>query len=164
MGIPQHSRYLVDRLLQAYCARVCPPTARHTVLLGYTLESDHAVIHEWRAICGVDHLRRPEPVAKFSYLAQDRVWELSSRQHGSWQRHARLHRSASFIDLLREFDADPMGEFWGRIDGKSLRWCQSAGRCQRCEQRYGEILGLGASVAPRPNDLKEPRLKNYSEA
>lgn len=152
MGIPQHSRYLVERLLQAYCERICPPTARHTVLLGHTLTDSHAVIHEWRRVCGVEQLRIPVPVARFGYLAREQLWQLESRPQGRWKKHARLHQSRSFIDLLREFDADPLGEFWGRIDGKSLRWCRSAGRCQNCEHRYAEILGLGATLAPRPTD------------
>lgn len=151
MGIPQHSRYLVERLLQAYCDRICPPTARHTVLLGYTLNEAHAVIHEWCALHGVDQLRIPRPVARFSYLTREQLWQLESRPQGRWQRHSRLCQSRSFIALLREFDADPLGEFWGRIDGKSLRWCRSAGRCQGCEQRYAAILGLGATLAPGPS-------------
>lgn len=162
MSIPQHSRYLVERLLQAYCARICPPTAHHAVLLGYTIDACHVVIHEWRTVCGVAHLRRPLAVARFSYQAEEHIWELASWQQGSWRRHARLHRSARFIDLLREFDADPLGEFWGRIDGKSLRWCRSAGRCQGCESRYAEILGLGASLTPQPERSHENDLRNCS--
>jgi hypothetical protein len=46
------------------------------------------------------------------------------------------------VELLREFDADPAGLFWGRIDGKSLRWCRSEGRCAPCEARYCAILGM----------------------
>lgn len=163
MGIPQHSRYLVERLLHSYCARVCPPTARHTVLLGYTFDGDHAFIHEWRAMYGVAALRQPAFVARFTYLEHERIWQLESRARDTWQKHGRLNRSRSFLELLREFDADPEGEFWGRIDGKSLRWCQSAGRCPGCEQRYATILGLGASHTPRPNHDSGPVLKNCTE-
>ena len=162
MGIPQHSRYLVERLLQAYCERICPPTARHTVLLGYVLNDTHAVIHEWRALCGVEQLRVPGAVARFGYLERSQLWQLESWPHGHWQRHSRLFQSRSFIDLLREFDADPLGEFFGRIDGKSLRWCRSAGRCQGCEQRYAAILGLGATLAPRPGS-NDRMVKNCIE-
>jgi hypothetical protein len=64
------------------------------------------------------------------------------------RRYRPLPSSRSFIELLREFDADPAGLFWGRIDGKSLRWCRSEGRCAPCEARYCGVLGLRPSVPP----------------
>jgi hypothetical protein len=54
--------------------------------------------------------------------------------------------SRSFLDLLREFDADPAGLFWGRIDGKSLRWCRPEGRCAACEAKYCSVLGLSRQL------------------
>lgn len=161
MGIPQHSRYLVERLLQAYCARICPPTARHAVLLSYTVDEQQALIHESRALLGVNHLRLPIPVARFSYSEADKLWQLERRSKHGWRKHSRLSRSRSFIELLREFDADPRGEFWGRIDGKSLRWCRAAGRCQDCESRYAEILGLGATL-PTQRSTKETFMSSSS--
>ena len=44
---------------------------------------------------------------------------------------------------FREFDADPAGVFWGRINGKSLRWCSPRGRCADCDLRYCQVLGVG---------------------
>lgn len=146
MSIPQHSRYLVERLLQAYCARICPPTARYAVALGYMVTEEHACIHEWRALHGVAALRVPRLVARFSFSPREGTWLLECLREGLWQAHSRLCRSRSFVQLLREFDADPNGDFWGRIDGKSLRWCRSAGRCPGCTERYARILGLDTST------------------
>jgi hypothetical protein len=52
--------------------------------------------------------------------------------------------------LLREFDLDPIGLFWGRLDGKSLRWCSSRGRCIDCDLRYKQVLGLAAPLLDTP--------------
>lgn len=163
MAIPQHSRYLVERLLQAYCARICPPTATHTVLLRYAVDDTDATIYESRALLGVNHLRLPIPVARFTYDEPDKLWLLEYRGESGWHLHSRLHQSRSFVELLREFDADPLGEFWGRIDGKSLRWCRSAGRCQDCESRYAEILGLGANLTNQ-RSTKETAISSSTPA
>ncbi len=112
-GIPLHTRWLVERLLGSYCSRICPPHARHAVLLGYTLEADNL----WQLMVADDAAR--------------------------WRRYAPLPSSRNFLDLLREVDADPSGAFWGRIDGKSLRWCSARGRCDDCEEKYCRVLGVG---------------------
>lgn len=145
-SIPEHSRALIERLLQAYCARICPPSARNTVLIGFRIDDDFAVIHETKRICGVPGTCRPMPVARFRYRARSTDWALDYFFEGHWRRYPSLPSSASFLRLLREFDLDPAGHFWGRLDGKSLRWCSSKGRCLDCELRYREVLGLGGSV------------------
>lgn len=151
-AIPQHTRHLLERLLEAYCARICPPTARHTVLIGYRIEEDRVWLDELRRICGVPGTRRSVPVARFRYRASDGCWLLDQRDEaGRWRRHRALAPTRSFLELLREVDADPDGTFWGRIDGKSLRWCSSKGRCTDCDLRYGEVLGIAVSVPATPH-------------
>ena len=151
-AIPQHTRHLLERLLEAYCARICPPTARNTVLIGYRIEEDRVWIDELRRICGVPGTRRSVPVARFRYRASDGCWLLDQRDEaGRWRRHRALAPTRSFLELLREVDADPDGTFWGRIDGKSLRWCSSTGRCIACDLRYGEVLGIAVSVPATPH-------------
>ena len=145
--IPQHTRLLVTRLLDAYCARICPPTARHAVQLGYRLEPDAVVIEEHRRILGVAGTRRPVPVARMRWRAAEAVWTLEHADaSGAMRRYRPLPASGSFIALLREFDADPAGLFWGRIDGKSLRWCRSEGRCGPCEAAYCGVLGTSRQL------------------
>jgi hypothetical protein len=147
--IPPHSRRLVDGLLQAYCARVCPPEARHVVAIGYALERDRATLHELRRICGVPGTARPVPLAQFRYSARGGEWQLLvADEDGRFRRYARLPGSRSFVELLREVDADPVGLVWGRIDGSSLRWCSARGRCDGCDLKYREVLGVrGLGVA-----------------
>lgn len=143
-GIPLHTRWLVERLLGSYCSRICPPHARHAVLLGYTLEADRATLNELRPICGVPGTRRNVPTAQFRYSAADNHWHLMVADDAArWRRYAPLPSSRNFLDLLREVDTDPTGAFWGRIDGKSLRWCSARGRCDDCEEKYCRVLGVG---------------------
>ncbi|NBU25494.1 MAG: DUF3024 domain-containing protein [Gammaproteobacteria bacterium] len=142
-GIPQHTRLLVTRLLDAYCARICPPSARHAVPIGYRLAHDAVVIEEHRRILGVAGTRRAVPVARLRWQAARGCWTLEhADRSGAMRRYRPLPSSRSFIELLREFDADPAGLFWGRIDGKSLRWCRPEGRCAPCEAKYCGVLGM----------------------
>lgn len=155
--IPQHTRILIGRLLDSYCARICPPTARNTVLIGYRLEDDHAIIHELKRIHGVPGTCRPSPVARFRYRSLDNTWMLdyfdeTPGAHAAWRRYRPLLGSRSFITLLREFDLDPAGYFWGRLDGKSLRWCSSKGRCIDCDVRYKQVLGLAEPIMASSTD------------
>ena len=146
-GIPQHTRLLVTRLLDAYCARICPPSARHTVHIGYRLAHDEVVLEEYRRILGIAGTRRAVPVARMRWRASDAAWTLEHADlSGVMRRYRPLPSSRSFIELLREFDADPAGLFWGRIDGKSLRWCRPEGRCASCEAKYCGVLGTASAV------------------
>lgn len=146
-GIPQHTRLLVTRLLDAYCARICPPSARHTVHIGYRLAHDEVVLEEYRRILGIAGTRRAVPVARMRWRASDAAWTLEHADlSGVMRRYRPLPSSRSFIELLREFDADPAGLFWGRIDGKSLRWCRPEGRCSSCEAKYCGVLGTASAV------------------
>lgn len=146
-GIPQHTRLLVTRLLDAYCVRICPPTARHAVQVGYRVDHDAVVLEEHRRILGIAGTRRPVPVARMRWRTADSAWTLEHADpSGLMRRYRPLPSSRSFLDLLREFDADPAGLFWGRIDGKSLRWCRPEGRCAACETRYRGILGTARQL------------------
>jgi len=145
--LPQHSQALVARLLDAYCARICPPLARNTVLIGYRIEGEQVVIHELRRILGVAGTWEPVPVARFRYRSSSGGWLLDYFENGVWQRYRPLLHSKSFLELLREFDRDPAGIFWSRLDGKSLRWCSARGRCIDCDLRYKQVLGLAFPLA-----------------
>ena len=145
-ALPAHTRRLVHELLAGYCRRICPPSFRQQVLLDFRIEGAAALLYEVRSFCGVPGARREVPVARLRHAA-DGWWQLEHADlAGRWRRvRAREHmpgRSRSFLTLLREIDEDPDGLFWGRVDGKSLRWCSSRGRCPDCARRYGEILGL----------------------
>ncbi len=157
--IPQHTAHLVERLLRRYCERICPPTARHAVPLAFELQSDRVTLFELRKICGVQGAVQRLPLAELRYSAREGRWYLYQRVSSwllrtmtlaerapRWQRYRAAGRtltgSRNLLDLLREIDADPAGIFWPRINGASLRWCSSRGRCAGCAARYEEILGI----------------------
>ena len=148
--LPEHTRSLIERLLEQYCARICPPAARQVINIGYHIAGTAVFLEEHRRICGVPGTRRSIPLARLRYRSIDGYWTLEHRSsQGSWRRHPSLVPTRHFLELLREFDADPLGLFWSHLDGKNLRWCSARGRCQGCEWRYAQILGLSAP-AERP--------------
>ena len=148
-NIPQHTRLMIERLLDAYCTRICPLLARNTVLIGYRIDADQVVIHELRRILGVPGTCEPVPVARFRHRPAGNDWALDFFDGSTWRRYRPLPASRGFIELLREFDRDPEGLFWGHLDGKSLRWCSARGRCAGCDLRYRQVLGVAVdSAAP----------------
>lgn len=156
--IPEHTARLVERLLSSYCERICPPTARFAVPLRHRLDPDRATIHELRRICGVPGTGLPFPLAQFRYRAAAGDWqfyfnaappEAGAEDPPRWRRYAPMPQSHHFVELLREFDADPHGLFWGRVNGKSLRWCRAEGRCGDCDERYCQVLGIRPAAQTR---------------
>jgi len=141
--IPLHTQRLVEKLLQAYCDRICPPSARHAVMLGFRLEFDRVTIHELQKLFGIPGTGQPVELAQFRYRADRNAWRLYHLDERSrWRPYPRQPVAHGCIDLLREFDADPAGVFWGRLNGRSLRWCSARGRCTDCELRYCQVLGV----------------------
>ncbi len=141
--MPLHTRRLCEHALDAYCARICPPTARHAVSIGYALDRDRATLFEWRPICGVPGTRRALPLAQLRWSAPENLWRLYRAVEGDqWRRVHKAAPTHSFVELLRTVDADPQGHFFGQVNGKSLRWCSSMGRCAGCDEKYQQVLGL----------------------
>ncbi len=152
--IPPHTRRLVEKLLTSYCARVCPPSARHAVELRFEVARDRVRLGELRRFCGVPGAHQLVPVAEFRYHAASGEWRLyhvalRAGKPARWRSYPELGRTRNFVELLRRFDADPAARFWSRLNGGSLRWCRAGGRCEGCDHRYGRILGLeGARLSP----------------
>jgi hypothetical protein len=142
MDIPLHTARLVERVLGSYCERICPPTARHAVQLDWRIAADTVTLLEVRLFCGVPGAHRHVPIAQFRYHAPSGAWRLfHCDEQQRWRRTPGRPATRHFIELLRAVDGDAAGLFWGRIDGKSLRWCSPRGRCPGCEQQYCRILG-----------------------
>jgi Protein of unknown function (DUF3024) len=160
--IPLHTRRLVEKLLQGYCDRICPPSARHAVLLGFDVGFDRATILEIQRIFGLPGTGRPVELAQFRYDAARNRWRLYHRdEHSRWRAYPRQAATHGFVELLREFDADPAGVFWGRLNGRSLRWCSPRGRCADCDLRYCQVLG----VAEPANSLERtPAVRRLTSA
>ncbi|MEZ5500991.1 MAG: DUF3024 domain-containing protein [Steroidobacteraceae bacterium] len=142
--LPALTERILRRTLDAYCARICPPSARYAVRLGWRLDDTRVTLHELRSFCGVPGAPHPVAIAQFRFSGSTGRWTLHVADPRGWRRYRPHASDSSFIALLREVDADPKGLFWCRVNGKSLRWCSSRGRCDDCDRRYCQVLGLGS--------------------
>lgn len=150
MTLPAHTARLVERTLAAYCRRFCPP-GRRELRLGFEIQSGGAVVFELRDRCGIPGMPRRVPVARFRYRAATGDWRLDyTRDEPARWRSYPGAGAGSFAALLRVFDEDALGLFWGRVNGASLRWCSPRGRCADCEQRQRAALGWEAPPRPAP--------------
>jgi hypothetical protein len=145
-SLPDHTRRLAERMLDAYCQGICPPEFREQVVLGWRSGERGVTLHEVRRICGVPGTARLVDVALLRYDARRGTWRLFHRIDDGrggparWRRHpAAPQRSLSA--LMRELDEDAYGLFWPRLNGASLRWCSARGRCVGCTERYRSVLG-----------------------
>ena len=151
MALSEITRRLVERHCRRYCDPVCPPEAQNAVRLRFRVEGDDVWISESRPLFRTYgmHAVRETPVACLSFDAATREWTLfRAARDGRPRRYPGPARSRNFLALLREFDRDPRGLFWPRLNGASLRWCSPRGRCRRCDARYQRILGDGDVERP----------------
>lgn len=152
--LPIHTRRICERTLEAYCARICPPGVRNAVNIGFQIDANCVTLHEWRPICGVAGTRRGVPIAQIRWSGQDHLWRLyRANAMGRWCPVVGHLPSRAFVEALREVDADRSGAFWGRVDGKSLRWCSSKGRCPDCDEKYCSALGLVSTESERLSQI-----------
>lgn len=151
MSLPAHTARLVERMLAAYCGRFCPP-GRRQLRLGFGLEPEGAVLFELRDRLGVPGMPRAVPLARFRYCPDRGDWRLDYRRDDPphWRPCPGVRR-AGFAVLLRIFDEDASGLFWGRVNGASLRWCSPRGRCADCAAR--QRAALGWHPPPQPADV-----------
>ena len=148
MTLPAHTARLVERTLTAYCGRFCPPERRQ-LRLGFEIGPAAVVLHELRDRCGVAGMPRAVPLARFRYRSANGDWRLDyTRDDPPRWRPYPAAGTGSFSALLRAFDEDRLGLFWGQVNGASLRWCSPRGRCPDCALRQHAALGWQAP--PRP--------------
>jgi hypothetical protein len=156
-ALPDHTRRLAERMLEAYCQRICPPEFREQVVLGWRAGSHGVTLHEVRRICGVPGTARLVDVALLRYDARRASWRLFHRLDADdggpvrWRRYP-VAPQRSLAAVMRELDEDPSGLFWPRLNGASLRWCSARGRCAGCTERYRSALG---AAEPRHDDAVE---------
>jgi hypothetical protein len=142
MALSELTTRLVDRHCRRYCGPVCPPEADDPARLVYRIDGDDVWFSESRPLFRTLGMqaRREVPLARLRFDAATREWRLARATcDGGRGRYRVLARSRDFLAVLREFDRDPLGVFWPQVNGASLRWCSSRGRCRGC--RYRQILG-----------------------
>lgn len=146
MALPDHTRRLAERLLEAYCRGLCRPATGPRLELGYRLDEDGAQLHEQRRLCGVPGTGRPVAFARLRFAPDSGTWRLYfSGEYASaeprWRRYPGVGPVRDLAALLRIIDADPGGRLFPHINGASLRWCSSKGRCADCALRTQVVLG-----------------------
>ncbi|MFO0334760.1 MAG: DUF3024 domain-containing protein [Pseudomonadota bacterium] len=150
--LPEHSRRDAERLLEAYCQRICPPEFREQVVLGWRESGVGFVLHEIRRICGVPGTARLVDVAQLRYESRRGLWRLYSAEETAgtvwWRRYPGTRAERNLAVLMRALDADTHGRLWPRVNGASLRWCSSRGRCAGCTERYRAALGAVPAASP----------------
>jgi hypothetical protein len=154
MTMPDHTRRLAMQLLRRYCEEICRPPDARAVALGCRIDADTAVIHEKRRICGVEGSIREVPVARFQYDTRTGQWRLhhphayASDTPVRWRRYRDAQPTRNLAELLQILDTDPMGRFFPRINGASLRFCSARGRCADCARACRALLGISARPMP----------------
>jgi len=165
MALSDLTRRLVERHCLRYCDPVCPPWFARQVRLSYRIDGDDVWLNELRPLFRSHNMNamREVPLARLRFEATSSDWRLHyCDRRGRVRPYAALPRSRDFLRLLREIDRDPHGIFWHRVNGASLRWCSSRGRCPDCDARYSSIVdgrigaGNDRTTAARPlNRLDE---------
>jgi hypothetical protein len=143
MDLPEHTARRAEAYLGNYCRRICPQSFERQIELGYRIEGPVITLFEVRPARGTTSriIASEHDLARFCYDTKANSWSLRrfDRARG-WHRYRRMPVTRDFLQLLREVDADPLGVFFSRVNGASLRWCCSQGRCTACDVRYPQIL------------------------
>jgi len=146
MALPDHTRRLAERLLETYCRGLCQPATGARVELGFRVDGDDIELFEQRRLCGVPGTGRPVALARLRFAADSGRWMLFfSDEYAAarprWRRYPRLAPERGLARLLRVMDADPGRRLFPHINGASLRWCSTKGRCADCALRTQSVLG-----------------------
>lgn len=91
-----------------------PPAVRNKVRVGFRITGRDVLLFEERPAFRPPHEWRDIPIAKFKYVATQKLWRLYC-QHSDlrWHSYEALPAAPSFKKLLDEVSADPTGIFWG---------------------------------------------------
>lgn len=115
MSLPEVLRESVRRTLEGYCEKRVSPDVRHKVRLVVDIQGPRATIYEERppwSRQGDSWTRGP--VARFRYVAKDKLWTLYwSDRNGKWHLYEGVRPSPTIDRLLAEVNRDPTGIFWG---------------------------------------------------
>ncbi|MGH9367177.1 MAG: DUF3024 domain-containing protein [Thermoanaerobaculia bacterium] len=115
MRLPDTLRESVRRTLERYCEKKrVPPHVRDEVRLVVEIEGPRATIYEERAPWNGRGDWTRGGVARFRYLAKERLWTLYWRdRNGRWHFYEHARPAPTIDRLLAEVDRDPTGIFWG---------------------------------------------------
>lgn len=104
----------ISRQLTAYCQARVPASVRDKVRLGFQIEGHAVELLESRPSLDDRRVWHEVGVARFRYVASQRVWRLYCQYRDlKWHEYQPRPTARSFATLLAEVDRDPTGLFWG---------------------------------------------------
>ena len=114
MALSELEQANLEKRLSAYCEGRVPAHVRDKVRLGFRIRGNEIVLFEERPAFQKPHNWQELPVAKFRYIATQRIWRLYCQHRDlRWHEYQARPTARSFDALLEEVDADPTGIFWG---------------------------------------------------
>jgi len=114
VALTEIERARLTRRLTAFCEARVPAAVRNKVRVGFRIKGNEVVLFEERPAFHPPHEWQEMVVAKFTYIATQRVWKLYCQHRDSrWHSYEALPRARKFDTVLDEVAADPTGIFWG---------------------------------------------------
>jgi hypothetical protein len=114
MALSQLQRAEINKRLSAFCEARVRPAVRDKLRIGFRMKDNEVVLFEERP--GFQRLQEWQEmaVAKFRYVATQRLWRLYCQHRDRrWHAYEALPAARDFKQLLDEVAADPTGIFWG---------------------------------------------------
>lgn len=114
MALSEMQRAEVNRRLSVFCEARVPAAVRDKVRVGFRIKGSDVVLFEERPGFQRPQEWHEQAVAKFQYVATQRVWRLYCQHRDlRWHSYEALPAAPNFTRLLDEVAADPTGIFWG---------------------------------------------------
>ena len=114
MLLPEFTIRLVETKLTEYCEHKIPIHARDQVKLIYKIIGNKVSLIETRPYHMNPSVWTETPIAQFRFDHETKKWVLYWMDRNSrWHLYDLVKPSADFEDMLKEFDRDPTGIFWG---------------------------------------------------
>lgn len=114
MALAEMQKAQVNRQLTAFCSSRVPVAVRAKLRTGFRIDGSAVILFEERLAFRPPHDWQEMVVARFTYVATRREWQLYCQHRDlRWHRYQALPAASSFAKLLAEVDADPTGIFWG---------------------------------------------------
>src|SRR5262245_35350937 len=114
MALSEIQRADITRRLSTFCDTRVTAAVRNKLRLGFRIRGTDVVLFEQRPGFQRPDEWHEEVVAKFRYVATQKLWRLYCQHRDMrWHSYEALPSAGSFSKLLDEVAADPSGIFWG---------------------------------------------------
>lgn len=114
MALSEIQQARVSMQLSRYCETRIPAHVRDQVRLNFRIRGSEVVLFEERPSFRKLSEWHELAVAKFKYVATQRLWRLYCQHRDlRWHQYQLRPTAGRFDTLLEEVHADPTGIFWG---------------------------------------------------